>query len=1152
MSHKIFHLCFVLVLIIGLLTITAPQPVHAAGPWYVATTGNDNNDCLSPASPCATINGAIGKASGGDTVNVAEGMYTGSGNEVVLIDRDITLLGGWDASFTTQSGVSTIDGEGVRRGVTVNSSITATLERFVAQNGNSGIVEGGGIGNFSGTLTLNYSTVSGNTASNGGGISNFSGRLTLNNSTVIGNAAPNGFGGGIFNFGTLTLNNSTVSGNTGGTGGGIYTGGIFGAGTMTLNNSTVSGNTAPNGPGGGNFGGGIYIDSGTLMLNNSTISSNSAVTGGGIYPNSGTVTLKNTLLAGNSAAGDGPDCWGSIGSGGHNLIGNTTNCNFTQPSEDLLNADPLLGPLQDNGGPTFTHALLPGSPALDAGNPTGCTDQDGILLTTDQRGVTRPQGTRCDIGAFELEGGGSTPGGPWYVAATGNDNNDCLSPTTPCATIAGGLGKASSGDTVYVAEGTYTGSGNEVILIDKNITISGGWDASFVTQTGMSIMNGETARRGVTISSGTVTSLDHLTIQNGNKTGGGGGIFNDGTLMLTNTLIADNIWGVGEGGGIFNTPIGVITLNNTTITRNGNRDLCNGTAIWNQGTITANNSSITENRVTDIFCGIGSAVINFTGADYRGTIILNNTTVSNNSPGGGIYNYGNLTLTNSTISNNVGDDSNGPGGIYNSLDGILILNSSTVTGNMSSGSGGGIFNIGFGNGTVTLQNSIVAGNTSSHGADCTGTVGSLGYNLIGDTTNCNFVAGTGDLTNVDAKLGSLIGSPGYRPSPRTSPAVDAGNPAGCTDQNGNLLTTDRGVARVGICDIGAYEYTAPGSVTNLFILSGDAQRSITTLPFAKPFQVGAVDSQGSPVGEVTIDFTAPDSGPSGTFANTGTNTTSATTDASGVATTSVFTANDQAGSYIVSASTTGAGSVNFNLEQVDRPANDNFANAEVIASLPFNNSVDVTNATKEPGEPSNCGNGPNGQSLWYSFTPATNMVISADTAVVVSSLLISRFSNQQDPASKGLAVVRNGCFGQSLTFNAQAGTTYYIQAEWGSSGAGNLQLNLQAIPAPANDNFADAELIGALPFSATVDNTGATLEPDGAPGVRFCVSERLVCFYPIRKYGSPIGYGMEVLSEGSRAYFSPQDRGISDLTLLRCVFILPIYRSKEGKLTTCE
>lgn len=737
--------------------------------------------------------------------------------------------------------------------------------------------------------------------------------------------------------------------------------------------------------------------------------------------------------------------------------------------------------------------------------------------------------------------------GPWYVATTGNDNNDCLSPATPCATVNGAIGKASGGDTVNVAEGMYTGSGNEVVLIDRDITLLGGWDADFTTQSGMSTLDGQDARRGLLVNSGQTAKVERFALQHGNVTGNGGGINNAGNLTFVDSIINNNNAGNGNGSAIHNADSGVLAVSNSVIHHNGSDEQC--WTIVNNGIFTIDNSVVEENITTTKYCA------RLTVMNVSGTLTLTNTTIRNNI--GGIYNYATLTLNNSTISGNTGSD--GPGGIYN-WGGTLTVNNSTISSNSTStgggifaggggtvrlnndtinnnsaSTGGGIYNYPGAPAEIIMQNTILAGNTASGASpDCSGSIGSAGYNLVGDVTDCDFPANTGDLTNVDAKLGSLIGLPGYHPLAPDSPAVDAGNPAGCTDQDGNLLTTDqRGAARVGICDIGAYEYTTPGAVTDLLILSGDAQHSITTVPFSKPFQVGAVDGQGSPVEGVTIDFVAPDSGPSGTFADTGTNTTAVVTDASGVATTSVFTANDQAGSYTVSASTTGAASVNFNLEQVDRPANDNFANAEVIVSLPFNDSVDVTNATKEPGEPSTCGSGPQGQSLWYSFTPTTNMVVSADTAGSSFSTANLSIFQSTAPGFEGLSFVRNGCFGQSLTFNAQAGATYYIQAERASTDGSDLHLNLQAIPAPANDNFADAEVIPSLPFSATVDNTGATLEPDEPQGCDFPFRSVWYAFTPAENMAIRVDMAGSAVG-GVTSIFLASGPAISDLTFLTC------------------
>jgi CSLREA domain-containing protein len=215
-------------------------------------------------------------------------------------------------------------------------------------------------------------------------------KLTLNNLTVAnGNAAVPGSageGGGIHNSGTLTVSNSTISDNLAGLGGGIYN---QPSGTLTVSNSTISGNSA-------NFVGGIY-NQGTLTVNNSTISSNTAfIEIGGIYgsPNT-TTTLKNTIVANNTEGSPkGENCFGNITNGGYNLDSGTS-CGFGTANNSLSSTDPKLGILADNGGPTKTHALQASSPARDKG-----VEVAGI--TTDQRGVARPQGAAPDIGAFEF------------------------------------------------------------------------------------------------------------------------------------------------------------------------------------------------------------------------------------------------------------------------------------------------------------------------------------------------------------------------------------------------------------------------------------------------------------------------------------------------------------------------------------------------------------------------------------------------------------------------------------------------------------------------------------------------------------------------------------------------------------------------------
>ena len=261
-----------------------------------------------------------------------------------------------------------------------------------------------------------------------------SGTLRMTACTVARNFYnPDSPGGGIFNSsGTVVLRNCSITNNTGLVGGGIWNGGwveAFGCvfhgnratysegptpggaiynnpmGTVLIENTTISRNSSQD------LGGGI-MNYGTVVAMNSTIASNFVVTtygsvqaGGGIW-NSGTVHSKNSIFAGNSAP-QGPDFYGTLYSDGFNLIQDTKDCVIVAVTTgNLTDVDPLLGPLQDNGGPTRTHALLSDSPAIENGSNYGAPG-------TDQRGVPRPQGLNVDIGAFEFQ-----PSEPMFVAIT--------------------------------------------------------------------------------------------------------------------------------------------------------------------------------------------------------------------------------------------------------------------------------------------------------------------------------------------------------------------------------------------------------------------------------------------------------------------------------------------------------------------------------------------------------------------------------------------------------------------------------------------------------------------------------------------------------------------------------------------------------------
>ena len=193
---------------------------------------------------------------------------------------------------------------------------------------------------------------------------------------------------GIENSGTLTITNSTFSGNSSDGGGGIHA--QFGT-PVTLINSTFSANSASD------SGGGIHNVGGNFTILNSTFSGNSAQnSGGGIINDVGTVTLGSTILSDSTSGGN---CSGAITDGGYNIDDGTT-CAFSADNDSLPDTDPrLASTLAYNGGPTKTIALLRGSPALNAipEAVNGCATE----ITTEQRGLKRPQGTKCDIGAFE-------------------------------------------------------------------------------------------------------------------------------------------------------------------------------------------------------------------------------------------------------------------------------------------------------------------------------------------------------------------------------------------------------------------------------------------------------------------------------------------------------------------------------------------------------------------------------------------------------------------------------------------------------------------------------------------------------------------------------------------------------------------------------
>lgn len=395
----LFILTTLLVLAVAPPAMAAPK----ATTRYVSPSGADSGNCSNSGSPCKTITYALTQVAAGDTINLAAGTYSAASNGETLPfvpTVDMTIIGaGATSTF--------IDGGSTTRGMTVNSGLNVTLQNVTIQNGNGlscGIYTcGGGVQN-SGTLTVTNSTFFTNTASTGGGILN-NGTLIVTTSTFSGNGYSQS-GGGIFNNASLTVANSTFSGNSAYSGAGItnYTSGIAnitnstfssnsGSGidnenALTVSNSTFAGNSAQTG-------GGIFNGT-TLTVTNSTFSGNSAsgLGGGGIMNYSGAIlNYSNTIIANSPAGGDCLNYSGGI------IATNTNNLVKDGSCLATLTGDPLLGPLVNNGGATQTMALLPGSPAINAGNDATCAASP--VSGKDQRSVMRPIGAHCDIGAYE-------------------------------------------------------------------------------------------------------------------------------------------------------------------------------------------------------------------------------------------------------------------------------------------------------------------------------------------------------------------------------------------------------------------------------------------------------------------------------------------------------------------------------------------------------------------------------------------------------------------------------------------------------------------------------------------------------------------------------------------------------------------------------
>jgi parallel beta-helix repeat protein len=595
-----------------------------------------------------------------------------------------------------------------------------------------------------------------------------------------GNAAT---GAGVNNLGTLSLTNCTVSGNTASNdGGGVYT---QSSGTTALTGCTLSGNSA------GSYGGAIFTKNGLLNLVDCTVASNTAVISGGGIEAQGTVTVKNTTMSGNSSslnhipgiggggaidnnggafqvtvgnsilAGNtsdfGPDFSNAVISAGNNLIGKT-NGSSGWVGSDLTGTiasplNPQLAALANNGGPTQTMALLPNSPAINAGNSINAP-------TTDQRGLTRFGNT--DIGAFEYQ---------FKVISTADSGLGSLRQAVANANA------ATTADTIIFT--SLFNTAQTITLTTGQLLLTGAATTT-ITGPGANLLSvsGNNASGVFTVNGNASAAFSGLRITGGNDSFGGG-LINAGTATVTNCVVDGNT--ATTGGGVANGSS--LTMVNCTISGNSAIDYAGG----------INNQSGTAVLIS---CTV-------TGNSMQG----NATTYG----GGGLRNgfNGTMTLTDCTVSSNT-SATNG-GGVENGVDAgnFLFLTNCTISNNVAASFGGGINQFGGAGGTATISNSIVAGNTATSGkpdADGTNFV-SHGHNLIGKTDGSAGWVST-DLTGTIAsplnpQLGALAANGGPTQTIAllpNSPAINAGNSASAP------AADQRGLTRFGNTDIGAFEY----------------------------------------------------------------------------------------------------------------------------------------------------------------------------------------------------------------------------------------------------------------------------------------------------------------------------------------------------------
>ena len=757
-----------------------------------------------------------------DTLNI-----TGNGIENTVIDGqqlsrileitgtagDVTLSG-----LTLQNGRTTgnhvLFGPPTHHGGAIRSLTTGTLtisDSLVSQNSTTGTgAAGGAIFHDQGALSVVRSTLSGNTTANaaGGAILSYTGTTTVRESTLFGNSTSGSYapGGAIFSIGgSINVLQSTISGNST-TGSNAHGAGLYSSyGGILVVQSTITQNTAVAGEGGG-----IFRDagSGDINIRNSIIAGNTDNNTASDIRKPGTASLLvSGSLIGRSNGTNLTPTTGSTKDGNGNFVGGLT---------DATKINPQLGSLRINGGATRTHALLPGSLAIDNGSNSEAIDPingANIPFTTDQRGVLVPRitNTTVDMGAYEL----LTVASPIIVSAVLDEVDTNLGTGNLSLREAIILANASPGaDTITFASSL---DGNELDLTLGHMTIT---DPVTITGRGLSntIIDAQQMSRvfDITTTAGNV-QLNGMTLKQG---------------RTTSNNVSPFGGPVNNGGAIRSLTTGTLTISDSLLTGNSTvGDIAFGGAVFHDGGSLVVVRSTLSGNTTAGAGAIGGAI-----GTYGGTTIIRNSTLSGNSTtggnaGGGAIGLtgGSLTIVQSTVSGNTTAQADSHGaGIYSGLE-VTITQSTITLNNAQLATGGGLYTV---SGTSSIRNSIIAENYSSSSYDISQQVGAtlnISGSLIGRSdgttltpttgltpdANGNLIGGPTDSGRINPLLGPLEnqgGSTEVHVPNVVSPVINAGRNVNAVDpSNSNALISgdQRGFPNLriadGIVDMGAFE-----------------------------------------------------------------------------------------------------------------------------------------------------------------------------------------------------------------------------------------------------------------------------------------------------------------------------------------------------------